>query len=150
MSRYSPESDVLVTVAGGTEVAGRLTGGRAGVTMGRLAGRAGGLAVTVIFFAPLAGLTAVRGFTAAGLAAAVFGLAAFFATVFFATAFFGAAGFGAAAGLAADIVLAAAVSALDATVMALVAAFIACRAADIVWPTRWPWWLPWSSWSRPR
>jgi hypothetical protein len=214
MSRYSPESDVLVTVDSGVEVPGRAAG---------IARLAAGLAVTLILFAPLAGLTAGRGLTAgaglaavvlglattglaavlglalprglavvavravtfradedralaglvaafglaaAGLAAvrglaAVFGLAAAlgFAVVFglatvralatvrvLAAAFglaarFGAAFFDAAAlvtatlgaaGLAADMVFAATVSALEAMIMALVAAFIARRAVDIV------------------
>jgi hypothetical protein len=213
MSRYSPESDVLVTVDTGAEVPGRAAG------IGRLvAGREAGLAGTVIFLVPLAGLTAACGLTsAAGLAAIVLGLAAAglaavfgfamarglavvavrgmavradedralaglvaafglaagglapirgfaavrglaalgfaavfglatvrglaavralatvraLAAVFGFTVRFGAA-LGTAAGLAADMVFAAAVSALEAMVMALVAAFIACRAVDIV------------------
>ena len=65
MSRYSPESDVLVTVDAGAEVPGRAAG------IGRLvAGREAGLAGTLIFLVPLAGLTAACGLTsAAGLAA---------------------------------------------------------------------------------
>jgi hypothetical protein len=54
------------------------------------------------------------------------------AAIFRAVVFFVVAGFGAAAGLAVDIVFAAAVSALAAVVMALVAAFIACSAVDMV------------------
>jgi hypothetical protein len=207
MSRYSPESDVLVTVDTGAEVPGLAAG------IGRLvAGREAGLAGTLIFLVPLAGLTAACGLTsAAGLAAIVLGLAAAGLTAVFGfamalglavvavrgvavradedralaglvaafglaaaglaavrglaalgfTAVFGlatvrgfaavralatvralAAVFGfavrfgaaldAAAGLAADMVFAATVSALEAMVMALVAAFIACRAVDIV------------------
>jgi hypothetical protein len=89
-------------------------------------------------------LAAVRGLAVAGDLAAVRDLAvvAFRLTwalapagfvVFRPAAFFGAAVLlGVAAGLAADIVLAAAVSALAAVVIAFVAAFMAWRAVDIV------------------
>src|SRR5690242_19627695 len=96
MSRYSPESDVLVTVGSGAEVPGRAAG------IARLgAVREAGLAVTLVRFAPLAGLTAARGLTAAaGLAAVVFGVAiAGLAAIF---------GFAAARGLAEVVVRAAA------------------------------------------
>ena len=192
MSRYSPESDVLVTVGSGVPGRAAVPALRAGGTDRLAAGRAGGLAGTLILFAPFVGLAAavlgpaaaglaaafgfavvrdlavaavrdvvdlradaeadravaglvaafglaaVRGFAVArGLAAAlglaaVRGLAIVRAFAFGFAAFFGVAAFGAAAGFADDIVLAAAVSALEAMVMALVAAFIACRAADIV------------------
>jgi len=194
MSRYSPESDVLVTVGSGVPGRAAVPALRAGGTGRLAAGRAGGLAGTLILFVPFVGLAAaVLGPAAAGLAAAfgfavvrdlavaavrdvvdlradaeadravaglvaAFGLAAVrgfavarglaaalglaavrglaivraFAFAFGFAAFFGVAAFGAAAGFADDIVLAAAVSALEAMVMALVAVFIACRAADIV------------------
>ena len=198
MSRYSPESDVLVTVGSGVPGRAAVPALRAGGTGRLAAGRAGGLAGTLILFAPFVGLAAaVLGPAAAGLAAAfgfavardlavaavrdvvtvrdvvafradadravaglvaAFGLAAVrgfavarglaaalglaavrglaivraFAFAFGFAAFFGVAAFGAAAGFADDIVLAAAVSDLEAMVMALVEAFIACRAADIV------------------
>jgi hypothetical protein len=67
MSRYSPESDVLVTVESGTEVPGR-----AGGICRLVAGRETGFAATLIFFVPLAGLAAVAlGLAAAGLGFAV-------------------------------------------------------------------------------
>jgi hypothetical protein len=84
-----------------------------------------------------AGLAVTRGLAARGRTAAA-GLAAVFALVVarrvdeLLAAAGRAALLGAGAGFAADIALAAAVSAFVAAVMALVAVFIACRAVDIV------------------
>jgi hypothetical protein len=157
MSRYSPACAGLVTEEKVAGAPGRLAlpGLRTVLGTGReMAVRLAGLAATVALFAATPGLMAVRGLVtvlgavALGLAVVRFAvvrplMVAFRAVVVLAPAgfagllraavFFGAVlPVGAATGLAADIVFAAAVSALAATVMDLVAAFMAARAVDIV------------------